>query len=118
MSDHILGVDLGGSNLRVALGDRSGRTVAHVAAPTAHGDAQAVVAQLADLSRQLAETAEVGWSRIAGVAVGLPGVVHVDGSELRLAPNLPPFADIDVAGALAERLALPVVLDNDVNMAT
>ncbi len=118
MSDHVLGVDLGGSNLRVALGDRSGRTVADTAAPTARGDAQAVVAQLTDLSRQLAESAEVDWSRIAGMAVGVPGVVQVDGSELRLAPNLPPFADMDVAAALAERLALPVVLDNDVNMAT
>ena len=118
MSDHVLGVDLGGSTLRVALGDRSGRTVADAAAPTAQGDAQAVVAQLADLSRQLAETAEVDWQRIAGMAVGIPGVVHVDGSELRLAPNLPPFAGMDVAAALAERLALPVVLDNDVNMAT
>ena len=88
----------GGSNLRVALGDRSGRTVADAAAaPTAQGDAQAVVAQLAELSRQLAETARVGWSRIAGIAVGVPGVVHVDGRELRLAPNLPPFAGIDVA---------------------
>lgn len=118
MSDHLLGADLGGSNVRVALGDRSGQTVADAAAPTARGDAHAVVAQLADLSRQLADTAEVGWGRIAGMAVGVPGVVHVDGSELRLAPNLPPFAEIDVAAALAERLALPVVLDNDVNMAT
>jgi predicted NBD/HSP70 family sugar kinase len=118
MSDHVLGVDLGGSNLRVALGDRSGRTVADVAAPTARGDAQAVVAQLAGLSQQLAESADVDWSRIAGMAVGVPGVVNVDGPALRLAPNLPPFADIDVAAVLAERLDLPVVLDNDVNMAT
>ena len=118
MSDHVLGIDLGGSNLRVALGDRSGRTVADAVVPTAKGDAEAVVAQLADVSRDLAENAQVGWSRIAGLAVGVPGVVEIDGGELRLAPNLPPFTDVDVAGVLTERLALPVVLDNDVNMAT
>jgi predicted NBD/HSP70 family sugar kinase len=43
MSDHVLGADLGGSNLRVALGDHSGHTVADVIAPTARGDAQAVL---------------------------------------------------------------------------
>jgi predicted NBD/HSP70 family sugar kinase len=118
MSDHVLGADLGGSQVRVALCDHSGRTVADTAAPTSRGDAHAVVAQLADLSRQLAVTADVGWSRIAGMAVGVPGVVQVDGAELRLAPNLPLFADIDVAAALAERMGLPVALDNDVNMAT
>jgi glucokinase len=118
MSDHVLGVDLGGSNLRIALGDCSGRTIADAAAPTVRGDAQAVVAQLAGLSRQLAETADVRWSSITGMAVGVPGVVHVDGSGLRLAPNLPPFAELDVAAVIGERLDLPVVLDNDVNMAT
>ena len=118
MSDHVLGVDLGGSNARVVLSHISGRPAADIAAPTAQGEAQAVVAQLVGLSRQLAETAGVDWSRIAGMAVGVPGVVHFDGSELRLAPNLPPFADIDVATALGEQLGVPVVLDNDVNMAT
>jgi predicted NBD/HSP70 family sugar kinase len=118
MSDHVVGVDLGGSNVRVVLGHISRGPVADIAAPTAQGEAQAVVAQLASLSRQLAETAGVDWSRIAGMAVGVPGVAHVDGSELRLAPNLPPFADIDVATALGAQLGVPVVVDNDVNMAT
>jgi len=118
MSDHVLGVDLGGSNVRVVLSHISGRPVADLAATTAQGDPRAVVVQLAGLSRQLAETAEVDWSRIAGMAVGVPGVVHADGGGLRLAPNLPPFAQIDVARALGEQLGVPVVLDNDVNMAT
>lgn len=116
MSDYVLGVDLGGSNVRVVLSDISGRPVADIVAATVRGDARDVVAQLAGLSRQLATTAEVSWSRIAGMAVGVPGVVHVDGSELRLAPNLPP--ELDVATALGEQLGVPVVLDNDVNMAT
>jgi len=113
-----MGVDLGGSIVRVVLSDLSGRPVADIAEATALGDAEAVVAQLARLSRQLATTVEVDWSRVACMAVGVPGVVHVNGSELRLAPNLPPFAQLDVAAALGQQLGVPVVLDNDVNMAT
>lgn len=118
MRDHVLGVDLGGSNVRVALGDGSGEVCADAVAPTPQGDAHAVLAQLAELSRGVAERAQVGWNRIAGMAVGVPGVVHVDGGGLRLAPNLPPFTDMDVATAVASRLELPVVVDNDVNLAT
>src|SRR3954447_16055152 len=108
MSYHVLGIDLGGSNLRVALGDRSGRPIAEAVVPTAKGDAEAVVDQLADGSRELVENARIRWAQMPGMAVGVRGVVQVDGGELRLAPNLPPFTDVDVAGVLAERLALPV----------
>lgn len=118
MSRHSLGADLGGSNVRVVLSDPAGQPVADVAAATARGDAEAVLAQLAELARDVADTAGVAWSRIAGMAVGVPAVVHADGGELRLAPNLPPVAELDVALTLGERLGVPVVLDNDVNMAT
>jgi glucokinase len=118
LSDHVVGIDLGGSNVRVRLSHLSGRPMADLAEATAQSDARAVVRQLVDLSRRLAATAEVGWSRIAGMAVAVPGVVHVDGSELRLAPNLPPFAGLNLAAALGEQLGVPVVVDNDVNMAT
>jgi predicted NBD/HSP70 family sugar kinase len=118
VSDHVVGVDLGGSSVRAVLSDLSGRPVADVAAPTAEGDAQAVVAQLAGLSRELARTAKVDWRRIAGMAVGVPGVVHGDGNGLRLAPNLPSITQLDVAAELGVQLGVPVAVDNDVNMAT
>ena len=78
----------------------------------------AVVAQVAGLARELARSAGVAWSQVAAMAVGLPGIVHLDGSGLRLAPNLPPLADLDVVAALGEQVGVPVTLDNDLNMAT
>lgn len=118
MTDHVLGVDLGGSNVRVALAALDGRAVAQSTAPTLRDDARAVVAQLAGASRELVRTARVDWSRIAAIAVGVPGAVGREGGRLRLAPNLPPLAGFDVAAALEAELGVPVVLENDVNMAT
>ncbi len=117
MSDHVVGIDLGGSNVRLLLSRVSGRPVADLAEPTAQDDPRAVITQLTGLSRRLARSAGVDWSRVARIAVGVPGVVHADGRGLRLAPNLPPFTGFDVATALGEQLGVPVAVANDVNMA-
>jgi glucokinase len=118
VSDHVVGIDLGGSNVRVSLSHVSGRPVADLSDSTSRTDAEAVITQLADLSHEVTHTAAVDWSRVAAVAVALPGVVHGESNELRLAPNLPAFAGLDVERSLGQRLAVPVVVDNDVNMAT
>jgi predicted NBD/HSP70 family sugar kinase len=112
----VIGVDLGGSNLRAMLVDAGGDPVVELAEPTVAGDARAVVVQLGGLGRRLAEQAGVDWAEIAGIGVGVPGVV-VSGA-LQMAPNLPPFDGVDLSRALAAELAADVVVDNDVNMAT
>src|SRR4051812_9262312 len=116
-TDHVVGVDLGGSNVPRVLGDAARRAVANVAAPTAQGRSEAVVGQIATLARELTGRAAVDWSRIRAAAVGVPGVVHAAGGGVRDAPNLPPFADVDLAGALRGRLGVTVTVDNDVNVA-
>jgi predicted NBD/HSP70 family sugar kinase len=116
ISGYVIGVDLGGSNLRAGLVDASGDAVAELAEPTVDGDAAAVVAQLGELGRRLADGAGAGWDEIAGIGVGVPGVL-VRGA-LQMAPNLPPFGDLDLATALSVELGAAVLVDNDVNMAT
>jgi glucokinase len=116
IDDHVVGVDLGGSNLRACLLDGAGAALAELAEPTDGADARAVVAQLGEIGRRLAGEAGVGWDAIVGVGVGVPGVV-VHGA-LAMAPNLPSFAGIDLSSALSDELDAEVVVDNDVNMAT
>lgn len=118
MTDHVLGVDLGGTNVRVAIGPVVGDGLAELAAATARGDSSAVVAQVATLSLELADSVPVDRSSIAGIAVGVPGVVPADGGAIGLSPNLPALGRLDVAGALFERLRVPVSVENDVNLAT
>src|SRR4051794_7556157 len=113
---YVIGVDLGGSNVRASLFDTAGRAVADLAEPTVAASAAAVVAQVGDLGRRLARRSGVEWQAIDGVGVGVPGVV-ADG-RLRMAPNLPPFEDVEVEVAFAGELDAEVIVDNDVNMAT
>jgi predicted NBD/HSP70 family sugar kinase len=114
----LIAVDLGGTNLRVELVDRAGVTLADAAVPTngdGDGSARALVARIGAVARALAEDAGVGWNRVGAAGIGVPGVA--DGPDLHLAPNLPSFADVPLDAALRDELGVPVVVENDVNLA-
>jgi polyphosphate glucokinase len=111
-NEKILAVDIGGSGLKAAIVDRSGRMLTdRVRVPTpARATPRAVLRKLAELVRRLDLDASV-----IGVSVGFPGVVR-DGRVLT-APNLgngwPGFA---LARALAKLWKKPVRVVNDADM--
>ena len=102
-----VGVDLGGTKCLGVVVDDVGAVVDELRVPTP-GGSDAIVDVLADVAGQLmARQAEVG-----GVGVGVPGLVDGTGA-LRFAPNLPGVVDLPLAGPLAERVGVPVVVEND-----
>jgi glucokinase len=105
------GVDSGGTKLLAVAATEKGEIVAERRQPTPAGpDAvfSAIAAAVADLT-----AAEPG---IAAVGVGLPGLVDLDGA-IHYAPNLPGFAGVAARQRLAAVLPVPVVVDNDANVA-
>jgi glucokinase len=105
------GVDLGGTNLRVALVDRDGCVVAHRREPTP-ATLDAIVAAIA------ARVSEVGHGRphAGAVGVGAAGMIDADG-VVRYAPNLPVFVEVPLRALLADATRMAVVVDNDANVA-
>lgn len=108
MTGSWLGVDVGGTSIRVGLATDRG-LARRAAAPTP--DALAAFFTTVD---RLAK--EVGLDGAAdGVGLGLPGVVSPDGG--RWVPNVPYLATPELAGRLEERLGGPVTLGNDAQLA-
>lgn len=108
------GIDLGGTSIHGAA-VREGSILAEASRKTrTGGDPDAVVEQiaelLADLRRQLGEATPT-----LGVCVGAPGGVDPETGVVHHAPNLGWF-DYPLAEALAARVELPVVVENDVNI--
>jgi glucokinase len=105
------GIDIGGTKLLAVAATGKGEVVAQRRQPTPAGaDAilSAITAVVADLT-----AAEPG---IAAVGVGLPGLVDLDGT-VHYAPNLPGFVGVAARERLAAVLPVPVVVDNDANVA-
>jgi glucokinase len=107
------GVDLGGTKLLGLALDDGGSVVAEERVPTPTGEA-AVMDALCELVTALAATT----GPVTGIGVGVPGLVDRSGT-LRVAPNLPGVADLDVRGTLAARFpGAAVRVDNDATCAT
>ena len=105
-----IGVDVGGTNVRAAVVDGQGAIVDVAREPTPHGG-EGLVEAIAAAVTVLAESYPA-----PAVGVGIAALVSHDGVA-RYAPNIAGLRDTPVQQALHAELQVPVVIDNDANMA-
>jgi glucokinase len=114
---YVLGVALGGSMLRAAVADLGGVLLGEADEPTDRRGGREVLDQVCRLARAVAEAEDVPWTKVRAVAVGTPGVLDPASGLLNLAGHIPTFDGRPVRDELERELRVPVLLDNDVNMA-
>ncbi len=113
---YVVGIDLGGTQVRAGLVDEKGRIVRREAMPTRAREGQeAVLNRIATLVRDVC--ADVPWNSIRAVALAVPGPVDPYTHTVRLAPNLAGWRDVPVGDLLSEKLGRPVLVGNDANLA-
>ncbi|SRR5579875_46604 len=106
-----LAADVGGTNMRVALVDGSGRVAGRREAATPHADPEPLA--LVELMRQ-----QLASAPAARAVVGMPGPVDYQAGRLYAAPHLPPsWLPHLTEERLSEALGLPVSLANDADLA-
>lgn len=110
----VIGIDLGGTRLRMALADLSGAVVEEVdeAADPCGGLRQ--IERIGALAAGLLATR---GGRLAGAGLAVAGVPDARTGAVLLAPNLPEFDSIDVRAEATRALGCPVLIENDVNAA-
>lgn len=108
-SKNIIGVDLGGTNMRVARFDlASMEKQEELKGPT---DASAGFAKVLD--DIVALIAKLKNDETAAIGIGVPGLVSK--GKLLKAPNIAKSGNIDVKKILEEKTGLPVSVGNDAN---
>lgn len=117
MSRYAIGVDLGGTNLRVAAVSLDGRLLEKLNLGTEVGRGRDAVLNemclsIGQLSRKLG-----GEHSLLGIGIGVPGIIDMDRGMLRESPNLPGWHDYPVQDEIQRRLGTKVVLENDANAA-
>jgi glucokinase len=110
MGRFAIGVDLGGTNLRVALETLTTQTA------VARGREQ-VIDEMCAAIQELADRHGRKQREIAGIGIGVPGIIDMDRGMVRESPNLPGWHDFPVQQAIEQRLGTHVVLENDANAA-
>ncbi|MET3140870.1 UNVERIFIED_ORG: glucokinase [Arthrobacter sp. UYEF10] len=113
----VLAVDVGATHVIVAVTDLSGRVLAErrLAQDVAAGP-EAVLGRVIKEGRALLEQAGREPRDLAGVGIGLPGPVeHATGKPVK-PPIMPGWDGFDVVPYVQRSLAVPVLVDNDVNI--
>ncbi len=111
-----IGVDLGGTNLRIAAVDEQGTLLEKVTLGTkvSLGRDQ-VIDDMCDGIRRMSEKFQD--STLLGIGIGVPGFIDIQTGLLRESPNLPGWADYPVRAEIERRLKTIVILENDANVA-
>jgi glucokinase len=116
-SNYSIGVDLGGTNLRIAAVDEQGNLLEKVTLGTqvtlgrehVINDMCTAVQHLTDKYRDRAA--------LQGIGIGVPGIIDMKTGMLRESPNLPGWAESPVRAEIEKRLGTRVILENDANVA-
>ncbi|MGC8550407.1 MAG: ROK family protein [Acidobacteriaceae bacterium] len=117
MEKFAIGVDLGGSNLRIGAYTQGGRLLGSVAFPTnAASGHTPVIEKMCESIRGLHQQAS-GYGEFAGVGIGSPGPLSLPDGVLHNPPNLPGWDGVELRREVAERLPWPVWVDSDANVA-
>jgi glucokinase len=116
-----IGVDLGGTNLRISAYSQSpgsvGRVIDSIALPTRVADGpHAVVEDMGGAILGLLARYGRG-GQFAGVGVGTPGPLELPEGVLRNPPNLPNFDGFPIREALAQKIGESVAVESDANLA-
>ena len=117
MLSFAIGVDLGGTNLRIAAIEETGKpleTFNTLTAVTRGRDY--VIDEMCHAIRALVEKFS-GTHRFSGTGVGIPGIIDLESGTLHAAANLPDWKEYPVKADIQERLGAPVFLENDANCA-
>ncbi len=110
-----IGVDIGGSSVKLGAVSPAGKIILRDSFLTVHGREKllkVLLGRILDLKRQ----AERRKLKVVGVGVGAPGPIDIGKGLVYFFPNIPGWKNVPLKKQLERQLALPVRLDNDANV--
>ncbi|MBU7006267.1 ROK family protein [Phosphitispora fastidiosa] len=113
----VIGIDLGGTNIKGALLDLDGGIIEKREIPTlANAGPEAVAGRIAGMITELEAAVRDTGKSVAGVGIGVPGQPERSTGEVIFAPNLY-WRNVPLVKYLRRYTGLPVFLENDANVA-
>ena len=111
-----IGIDLGGSHISGIVGNIGGEILYQSRIPMNCQAAEYNYEELLRFIDKLKGEAAKIKGRVLGVAVGVPGIVENKSGTVKIAPSLN-WENFPLLDKLKSMIALPILLENDVNLA-
>ncbi len=113
----IIGVDLGGTNLKVALLDSRYRICYRETLSTRDFVSKdSLTGAIVNAVNKVIKQNNLDKVDILGVGLGLPGPIDIKRGRVHFFPNIKGWKDVKLRGILTRKLKIPVAIDNDANL--
>lgn len=119
--NNFVGVDLGGTHLRVAIvnTDTAEMTGLMQISTLAREGHQAVIARMSNLIKEVIDTSGIPNSEIGGIGIGVPGVLDLESGVVLFLPNLPgTWPNVPLKKKIEDSVGLATYLLNDARSTT
>lgn len=113
-----IGIDVGGTNVKIALVDKSGKIIYSNRVPTyAKMGYEYTVNNIKQAIKDLMKETNTTAKDIDGIGFDFPGQVDYKTGVVKLAPNIPGWVNVPIAQMIEEEFHIPTRIDNDVRCA-
>jgi glucokinase len=114
----VAGVDLGGTNIRLAIADLDGKILARWTVSTRGNRTPDKIVNLIHSGlRHLIQQTGISEKRLLAVGLGAPGITDVHAGTVVSAPHLQDWQSVPLRNLLESKLGIPAAVENDVNTA-
>jgi len=114
---YVLGVDVVGGSLKVALANLLGEIIKYHEEPIQYDiKANALVKRIIKVLSDVIANAEVPKEKIWSITIGTPGVFYPNEGISRFSAFLDGWEKIDIKSRISEKLSIETIIDNDVNL--
>ena len=115
---YVIGVDLGGTNVRAAVVDRQGKIVGEGRTDSkAMEGLESTIVQIIQALRIAIADANVTVCDVAGVGMGVPGTHKSEEGIVVWCPNFKDWNGVQLLAPIVEEMGMPAFMGNDANVA-
>ena len=118
MSEIFIGIDLGGTNIKIGCFDSDIKLICKTSTPTqADMGPEVVIDKMAQTVEKLLADAGLSIDDVVAAGIGTPGPAKYRDGIIICSTNMPEFKNVPIRQMLSDKLGKPIVFDNDANVA-
>src|SRR3989338_7837126 len=120
MRQLILGIDIGGTNIKFGLVNHSGRIIDRTLLSTRSfiQNKDKLIEALVCSCREFMARNRLRRKDLLGIGIGLHGLINIQKGVVNSLMNIPGWRCVPLKRILEKKLGLPTFIDNDVNLMT
>lgn len=116
VKNYAIGVDLGGTAIKVGLVSRDGKIIKKVVVDTLANQGPKIVIE--QIKKGIHLVRDNGFiNDIAGIGIGFPGIVSIEKGTVENPPNLPGWKKVALGEILEKEFQQSTIVENDANAA-